>query len=188
MRKILFCILILCFQFIFNNSTIAKNEINQTNINENLENTRTIRDFNYFENIFSISDKWAKENGYHIIPSTAQNIRIYKNNNRYLMAPVFCLIEQNSEKIHMEGWVKVPLIIRIANFFIPPPEVNLDSTELGGCLPRAVGRRTINKLMAELNQEPLERGEKPGELYVETKPPDSENGRMWMEYYKFPIK
>ena len=139
----------LSFVMVFSSPSSAQEENNK-----NLEKRRTIKEFEYTEDVFLISDKWAEENGYHVLETDLENNKkIYKKNNKFPYAPVLCSIEQNNDKVHLEGWVKVPFAMRMVYLFIPPKEVNLKPNAIGGRVPRNIGRETINRLMMELNQD-----------------------------------
>lgn len=147
--SILTTVFLSCTVFAKDNSELSNTQSYDTT--NSASNTRSIRDFTYKDNIFIISDSWAKSNGYRIINSSGENLHIYKRGYGLAHPPIICQIEQNDNEVHLEAYVKVGLLGRITTLFITPSEMNLTSEGFIGSYPRTIGRTDINSLLYIFN-------------------------------------
>jgi hypothetical protein len=72
------------------------------------------------------------------------------------MAPMMLELRQTGDKVHMEAWVRVGLMMRLLALFLIPTEMGLESGGFRLTVPRRTARGSVNELLGKLGQSPIE--------------------------------
>ena len=118
-------------------------------------NKRTTIRLNTPANLWPVVEKWAGEDGYRIKQSAPDGRTYQKSDGLFAPNMMLKLTQQNQETI-LEAWVGVKLFIRIQCLFLVPAEMGVESGGFRGVLPRKIARKAINKLLADLQQLPIQ--------------------------------
>ncbi len=115
---------------------------------------RTIRDFQHSGNVWDIAADWAQQNGYEL-RGTDQYGQYYQKGVGFWSAPRRVQLQWTGSFYHLEAWVYVPTLNYVLAFGILPREMILQSGGFRGVVPRNLGRKEINALLAALGQPPI---------------------------------
>jgi hypothetical protein len=112
---------------------------------------RTVLDFPFAGDLWTIVDPWAKENGYNQQSGDAAK-RLYQKGTGLLVAPMMLEVGQKDGQVHLEAWIRCNLFVRIMSFFMLPAEMGIESGGFRAVLPRNIARGAVNKLLPQLGQ------------------------------------
>lgn len=115
---------------------------------------RTVLEFEYNEALWDVVTSWADEHGYKQV-SGDDNDRILQKGTGFLVAPMMCHIQQQGSQIKLEAWIRVNLFMRIMGLFLIPAEMGIASGGFKLVAPRNIARKAVNKLLEQLDQEPI---------------------------------
>lgn len=115
---------------------------------------RTRISFQFAESIWPAVEKWAAENGFKPVFQSSTE-RIFQKGVGFLVAPMMLSISQKREEVKGEAWIRAGLLVRIFSLFMLPPEMGIESGGIKGMLPRKIARTAVNRLLAELGQQPI---------------------------------
>ncbi len=112
---------------------------------------RTMLQFHYDGDIWSIVEKWASENGYREKESIGTD-RTYQKGYGFLVAPMMLRVQKDDLEITLEAWIRVNIFVRMMLLFIAPSEMGIESGGLALFAPRKIARSAVNKLINRLDQ------------------------------------
>lgn len=115
---------------------------------------RTRINFQRENPIWPAVEKWAAENGCKPVFQSSTE-RIFQKGAGFLVAPMMFSIAQKRDAVTGEAWIRAGLIVRIFSLFMLPPEMGIESGGIKGMLPRTIARTAVNRLLAELGQQPI---------------------------------
>ncbi len=115
---------------------------------------RTPISFQSGSSIWPAVEKWAGENGYKQVSQDGSG-RTFQKGVGFLVAPMMLSLSQNGGAVSGEAWIRAGLFVRICALFMLPPEMGIESGGFKGVLPRKIARNAVNKLLAELGQQPI---------------------------------
>ena len=116
--------------------------------------TRTELRFSSPTDIWPIVDQWAVENKYKLKGSAGAE-RVYQKGTGLGVAPMMLKVRSENQETSMEAWVAANLLARIFSLFILPAEMGIESGGFRAVLPRSIARTAVNKLLAQLGQQPI---------------------------------
>jgi hypothetical protein len=117
---------------------------------------RTVRDFQVGFDIAPVVDAWAQANHYGIRGVGADGTRSFQRGDGILTESMLFTIRQSGSAVHLEAWVHTNLAARMGALFLIPAEMGIESGGIKGALPRSMARNSVNKLLAQLDQPPIE--------------------------------
>lgn len=112
---------------------------------------RTVRDFAFTGDLWSIVDSWAAQNGYNQKQGDAAR-RLYQKGTGFLVAPMMLELRHDAGQVHLEAWTRFNLFARLGSFFILPDEMGIESGGFRAVVPRNIARGAVNKLLPQLGQ------------------------------------
>ncbi len=115
---------------------------------------RTVRDFQHSGNVWDIAAAWAQQNGFEL-KGTDQYGQYYQKGTGFWSAPRRVQLQWTGSYYHLEAWVYMPTFNYVMAFGILPREMVLDSGGFRGVVPRNMGRKEVNLLLAALGQPPI---------------------------------
>jgi len=115
---------------------------------------RTVREFQHPGNVWEIAAAWAQQNGY-ALKGTDQYGQYYQRGTGFWSAPRRVQLQWTGSAYHLEAWVHVPTFNYILAWGILPREMILESGGFRGVVPRNMGRKEVNALLAMLGQPPI---------------------------------
>ncbi len=115
---------------------------------------RTVRDFTHPGNVWEITAAWAQQNGYQLKGQDEQG-QYYQRGTGFWSAPRRVQLQWAGSFYHLEAWVYVPTLNYVLAFGILPREMVLESGGFRGVVPRNLGRKEVNNLLAALGQQPI---------------------------------
>ena len=115
---------------------------------------RTVRDFQHGGNVWEIAAAWAEQNGFEL-KGTDQYGQYYQRGTGFWSAPRRVQLQWTGSFYHMEAWVHVPTLNYVLAWGILPREMTLESGGFRGVVPRNMGRKEVNALLAMLGQPPI---------------------------------
>ncbi len=117
--------------------------------------TRTIRDFASATSIWPSVEAWAKESDYRL-QHEEQTTRLYQRGYGLMTAPMMLELSQKEGQVHLEAWIRVPLLNRVSALFLVPAQMGIESGGFRLVVPRNIARKAVNKLLVQLGQPPIE--------------------------------
>jgi hypothetical protein len=116
---------------------------------------RTVRDFTFTGDVWAQVEAWAGRHGYRLKENQADQ-RTYQKGRALLVAPMMLSLGTKGSAVHMEAWVRVPMISRALALFILPGEMHIASGGFKGLVPRKMARTAVNDLLGSLGQPVIE--------------------------------
>ncbi|WP_020675903.1 hypothetical protein [Geopsychrobacter electrodiphilus] len=116
--------------------------------------SRTIREFTYKDDLWSIVDSWARRSGF-TMDLLEDSRRVYHKGNRLVMAPVCLEIRHDGSNVTLETWIKADMYLIMALMTGKPPEAGIQSGGLTAWIPRKRARKVVNPLLISLGQSPI---------------------------------
>ena len=116
---------------------------------------RTIRDFQVGFDVGPTVDAWAQANHYGFRSVSPDGTRNYQRGDGLLTGAMPFTVRQSGPVVHVEAWIHATLVARIAALFLIPTDMGIESGGMRGILPRQIARDSVNKLLAQLGQEPI---------------------------------
>ncbi len=114
---------------------------------------RTILDFETDKDIWEIVNEWSQGSHYRL-KEEKEDYRLMQKGYGLLVAPMMLEIKKDGNKVHMEAWIRVPMVTRIFALFLLPAELDLGKG-MRAVAPRTVARNSVNKLLIKLEQEEI---------------------------------
>jgi hypothetical protein len=118
--------------------------------------TRTVRDFQAGFDVAPVVDAWAKSNHYGFRGVSPDGSRNYQRGNGLVTGAMPLTIRQDGPAVHLEAWIHATLAARLCALFLIPTDMSIESGGAKGVLPRSMARNAVNKLLAQLGQQPIE--------------------------------
>lgn len=115
---------------------------------------RTVREFVYTAEIWSLIDAWAAATGFDLLRGEGSR-RLYRKGWWPLMAPTFVEIHQEKGRVTLESWVKADFFLILSILTGKGPETGIESGGLSAAVPRQRTREAVNQLLIKLNQKPI---------------------------------
>jgi hypothetical protein len=112
---------------------------------------RTVREFSFSGDLWSVVDGWCKENGFTVQTSTSTR-REYQKGRDGFDFPLMLLIEQQTTYVRLETWIKGS---SLRTLFLTPREIGLESGGMALVVARNKSRATVNELLQRLDQPPI---------------------------------
>ncbi len=112
---------------------------------------RTRLEFHFAFNPWPEIELWAREEGYKIQHSTSTH-RLYQKGLGLMVAPMMLSASREGEQMVVEAWVRCNLFMRLMALMLLPAEMHVGSGGFIAVLPRAIARKSINKLLTQLKQ------------------------------------
>jgi len=116
---------------------------------------RTIRDFAYSGDLWSVVDAWAQETKYVPVGGERED-RVYQRGVGFWVAPQMLSIRRDGDNVHLEAWIRAGLFVRLMSLFILPSEMHIGPGGMRAALPRKIARGMVNDLLERLGQPPIE--------------------------------
>lgn len=118
--------------------------------------TRTIRDFQAGFDIAPFVAAWADANHYGVRETASDGTVKYQRGSGLITGAMPLTVRQTGSAVHIEAWIHATLLARIGALFLMPTDMGIESGGFRGVLPRSMARASVNKLLAELGQPPIE--------------------------------
>lgn len=115
---------------------------------------RTVREFQHPGNVWEIAAAWAEQNGY-ALKGTDQYGQYYQRGTGFWSTPRRIQLLWTGSAYRLEAWAYVPTLNYVLAFGILPREMILESGGFRGVVPRNMGRKEVNALLAALDQPPI---------------------------------
>ena len=112
---------------------------------------RTILDFEYSDKVKSIVEDWAQDHDYKI-KGMQGDLSLFQRGSGFWTAPMMFAYKQQKKAIHIEAWVRTPMLNRIMALFLIPAEMTIRSGGFKGVVPRNIARKDVNALLERLGQ------------------------------------
>lgn len=125
------------------------------------DSSRTIRDFEVNQPIWSFVDKWSGKYGLKLAEA-GPDTRLYKKGNPALKAPLWVEISYRNSRVHLEAWLSVDDFTRkyykFSTLFILrlKPEYGIESGGNFARIPKKQYRQELNELLIFFGQPPIE--------------------------------
>ena len=117
---------------------------------------RTVRDFQVGFDVAPLVDAWAQANHYGFRGASPDGTRKYQRGNGILTGAMPLTVRQTGGGVHLEAWIHSTLVARITALFLIPVDMGIESGGMKGVLPRKIARESVNKLLSQLGQPPIE--------------------------------
>lgn len=117
---------------------------------------RTVRDFQVGFDVVPLIDAWAQANHYGFRGVSPDGTRNYQRGNGILTGAMPLTVRQTGGGVHLEAWIHSTLVARIGALFLIPADMGIESGGMKGVLPRKIARESVNKLLSQLGQPPIE--------------------------------
>ncbi len=115
---------------------------------------RTVREFQYPGNIWDAVAAWAQQNGYEL-KGTDQYGQYYQKGTGFWSTPRRVQLQWTGSVYRLEAWVHMPTLNYVLAWGMLPREMILESGGFRGVVPRNMGRKEVNLLLAMLGQPPI---------------------------------
>ncbi|MBA3457593.1 MAG: hypothetical protein H0T42_31215 [Deltaproteobacteria bacterium] len=98
---------------------------------------------------------WAQQHRY--LPRDPQTgaTKLFQKGSGLFTAPMRAQFTQRGKEIELQAWVHVPLLTRIMSLFLLPQEMSVRSGGFRAMVPRAIARKAVNELLAQVGAEPI---------------------------------
>jgi hypothetical protein len=116
---------------------------------------RTVRDFQVGYDVAPVVEAWARENHYGFRGVAADGTRHYQRGNGILTGAMPLTVHQAGKEVHLEAWIHATLAARISALGLIPSDMGIESGGFRGAVPRQLARDSVNKLLAQLGQQPI---------------------------------
>jgi hypothetical protein len=118
--------------------------------------SKTVRDFRVNGDVTAIADAWASANNFKLRVVDPDGTRRYQRGQGLMVNAQHALLRQSGSDVHLEAWTHATLLDRIAVLGMMPANMAVDGGGLRGRIPRKRAKESVNKLLAQLGQEPLQ--------------------------------
>ena len=117
-------------------------------------NSSTIRQFKATKEYESIIEEWAKSSGFRFTKKEDGMIECYRA-GWSTTAPVLLRVMKKKTNVKLEVMLKVDFISQMTTLFTAPDELALESGDGPLEYERVIARTFVNKLMTDLQLEPI---------------------------------
>jgi hypothetical protein len=118
--------------------------------------SKTVRDFKVNGDISAIADAWASGNNFKLRGVDPDGTRRYQRGQGLMVNAQHATLRQSGPDVHLEAWTHATLFDRIAVLGIMPANMAVDGGGFRGRIPRRRAMESVNKLLAQLGQPPLQ--------------------------------
>jgi hypothetical protein len=112
---------------------------------------RTLRTFTTTTDPWPVITAWASANGYKRM-SGSDGQAVFKKGMGILVAPRMLELRTEGNQLHLQAWVHSGFFVRLMSLFILPSEITVESGGFVAMVPRNIGRKEVNGLLAQLQQ------------------------------------
>ena len=116
--------------------------------------TRTIREFKYQPDLWTLVDQWADKNGFALQQKELSR-RLYRRGRWLLLGPAMVEIAEDQGMITLQAWIKADLYMLMEQLNGKIPEVTIESGGLTAWVSRIKARKAVNPLLSALGQKPV---------------------------------
>ncbi|HJX67472.1 MAG TPA: hypothetical protein VJ258_01965 [Candidatus Limnocylindrales bacterium] len=118
--------------------------------------SKTVRDFQVNGDVTAIADAWASANNFKLRVVDPDGTRRYQRGQGLMVNAQHASLRQSGSDVHLEAWTHATLLDRIAVLGTMPANMAVDGGGFRGRIPRKRAKESVNKLLAQLGQEPLQ--------------------------------
>ncbi len=115
----------------------------------------TVREFQVGADITPAVEAWAQANHYRFRGVSPDGSRNYQRGNGILTGAMQLSVRQSGPAVHLEARVHATFFSRMGALFLIPSNMGIESGGFRGVLPRSMARDSVNKLLAQLDQQPI---------------------------------
>ena len=109
----------------------------------------TVREFRAGGDVLEIAERWALQSGFALAAQDADS-RTYRKGDNPVFVPTFVRIAWRGPDYLLEAWLEPTPVNRFVSLGMIPPALGLDSGGVMASVPRYMGRREVNDLLAAL--------------------------------------
>ena len=98
---------------------------------------------------------WAQN--HRFLPREPQtgSTKLFQKGSGLFTAPMRAQFTQRGSEIELQAWVHVPLLTRLMALFLLPQEMSVRSGGFRAMVPRAIARKAVNELLADVGAVPI---------------------------------
>jgi hypothetical protein len=94
---------------------------------------------------------WAKQHKFLPREPQTGDTKLFQKGSGLFTAPMRAQFTLQAGTMHLEAWIHIPLFSRIMALFMLPAEMNMQSGGFRAVLPRNIGRKAVNELLAQVH-------------------------------------
>ena len=98
---------------------------------------------------------WAQNHRYNPREPQTGSTKLFQKGSGLFTAPMRAQFTRRGSEIELQAWVHVPFLTRLMALFLLPQEMSVRSGGFRAMVPRAIARKAVNELLADVGAAPI---------------------------------